>query len=159
MICNSIMTELNKIRGDEQMAQKITVLQALDKSLRATKTYIDNTVSNIDSIMSNKVDKIDGKGLSTNDFTDELKSRYEIAYAHSLIAHAPANAQKNSDITKNEIEAKLIGEIDSHTHNWSDIKGKPECADILDEKLVEYDEKINIIETHNITQNNRNCNG
>ena len=33
------------------MAQKITVLQALDKSLRATKTYIDNTVSNIDNMM------------------------------------------------------------------------------------------------------------
>ena len=31
-------------------------------------------------------------------------------------SHAPANAQKNSDITKAEIEAKLIGEISSHTH-------------------------------------------
>ena len=29
---------------------------------------------------------------------------------------APNNAQKNSDITKAEIEAKLIGEITSHTH-------------------------------------------
>ena len=52
------------------MAQKITVLQALDKSLRATKTYVDN-------IASNKVDKVNGKGLSTNDFTDELKFKYE----------------------------------------------------------------------------------
>ena len=130
------------------MAQKITVLQALDKSLRATKTYIDNVVSN-------KVDKVDGKGLSTNDFTNELKSKYEAAYAHSLTKHAPIDAQKNSDITRDEIETKLIGEIDSHTHNWSNIKNKPECADILDEKIAEYDEKINIIETHNITQNNR----
>jgi len=30
---------------------------------------------------------------------------------------APSNAQKNSDITKAEIEAKLIGEISSHSHN------------------------------------------
>jgi hypothetical protein len=35
---------------------------------------------------------------------------------HILAAHAPANAQKNSDITKAEIEAKLTGEISSHTH-------------------------------------------
>lgn len=35
---------------------------------------------------------------------------------HVTSAHAPANAQKNSDITKGEIEAKLIGEIVSHTH-------------------------------------------
>jgi hypothetical protein len=36
--------------------------------------------------------------------------------AHVSSAHAPANAQKNSDITKAEIEAKLVGEIATHTH-------------------------------------------
>lgn len=36
--------------------------------------------------------------------------------AHVASAHAPSDAQKNSDITKAEIEAKLIGEIASHTH-------------------------------------------
>lgn len=35
---------------------------------------------------------------------------------HIAAAHAPSNAQKNSDITKAEIEAKLAGEISSHTH-------------------------------------------
>jgi hypothetical protein len=35
---------------------------------------------------------------------------------HVTAAHASADAQKNSDITKSEIEAKLIGEISSHTH-------------------------------------------
>src|SRR5688572_10208513 len=35
---------------------------------------------------------------------------------HIASAHAPSNAQKNSDITKAEIEAKLTGEISSHTH-------------------------------------------
>ena len=38
------------------------------------------------------------------------------AYDHSQSAHAPSNAQKNSDITKAEIEAKLIGAITTHTH-------------------------------------------
>ena len=41
------------------------------------------------------------------------------AYNHSQAAHAPANAQKNSDITKAEIEAKLTGTITSHTHNYA----------------------------------------
>jgi len=36
--------------------------------------------------------------------------------AHVVAAHAPSNAQKNSDITKAEIEAKLTGELSSHTH-------------------------------------------
>ena len=38
------------------------------------------------------------------------------AYEHSQTEHAPANAQKNSDITKAEIEAKLTGVISSHSH-------------------------------------------
>jgi hypothetical protein len=41
------------------------------------------------------------------------------AYNHSQAAHAPSNAQKNSDITKAEIEAKLTGAITSHTHNYA----------------------------------------
>jgi len=36
--------------------------------------------------------------------------------AHVTSQHAPSNAQKNSDILKSEIEAKLTGEISSHTH-------------------------------------------
>ena len=36
--------------------------------------------------------------------------------AHVISAHAPSNAQKNSDILKSEIEAVLTGQISSHTH-------------------------------------------
>lgn len=43
--------------------------------------------------------------------------RGKTAYDHSQTAHAPANAQKNSDITKAEIEAKLTGAITTHTHS------------------------------------------
>lgn len=39
--------------------------------------------------------------------------------AHVASAHAPSNAQANADITKAEIEAKLTGEISSHTHPGS----------------------------------------
>ncbi len=39
------------------------------------------------------------------------------AYLHALSQHAPANAQKNSDITIYEIEAKLIGNLTSHNHD------------------------------------------
>ena len=53
----------------------------------------------------------------TNNLTDELKTNYDTAYTHSQSAHAPSNAQKNSDITKSEIEAKLIGDITTHTHS------------------------------------------
>lgn len=37
-------------------------------------------------------------------------------YAAHILSHAPADAQKNSDVTKSEIEAKLTGTISSHSH-------------------------------------------
>lgn len=39
------------------------------------------------------------------------------AYMHSIADHAPADAQKNSLITKAEIETKLTGTITTHNHS------------------------------------------
>lgn len=44
---------------------------------------------------STKVDKVTGKGLSTNDLTNALKTNYDAAYSHSQSAHAPSDAEKN----------------------------------------------------------------
>ena len=49
----------------------------------------------IDKELAKKVDKVDGKGLSTNDLTAVLKGQYDAAYEHSTAAHAPVNAQSN----------------------------------------------------------------
>ena len=60
--------------------------------------------------------------------------RGKTAYDHSQAAHAPSNAQKNSDITKAEIEAKLTGNITSHTHTTLDeenLAGKTLSLDDL----------------------------
>lgn len=46
-------------------------------------------------------------------------TQWAAAYGHASGApHAPSNAQKNSDITKAEIEAKLTGAITTHTHSY-----------------------------------------
>lgn len=52
------------------------------------KQYIEDKILN-------KVDKVSGKGLSTNDLTNTLKNNYDSAYTHSTTAHAPSNAQAN----------------------------------------------------------------
>lgn len=54
------------------------------------KKIADNTMA-----IDGKVDKVEGKGLSTNDLTDDLKANYDVAYEHSQVAHAPADAQAN----------------------------------------------------------------
>lgn len=45
--------------------------------------------------LGKKVDKVTGKGLSTNDLTAALKANYDAAYTHSQSAHAPSNAERN----------------------------------------------------------------
>ena len=67
--------------------------------------------------LSGKVDKATGKDLSENDLTDALKESYDGAVSHAAGIHAPVNAQKNSDITKEEIEAELTGPISTHSHS------------------------------------------
>jgi hypothetical protein len=54
--------------------------------------------------------------LGTTSSTAFRGDRGNTAYNHSQAAHAPSNAQKNSDITIDEIEAKLVGTITSHSH-------------------------------------------
>jgi len=78
-------------------------------------------------IVSNGVDwvVVIGGGVETDpvfsaseayNITSTDTTQWDTAYSHSQSAHAPTNAQKNSDITKDEIEAKLTGEILTHTH-------------------------------------------
>lgn len=56
---------------------------------------IAGEVTRVDGELAKKVDKVTGYGLSKNDLTDELKGQYDAAYQHSLVDHAPANAQAN----------------------------------------------------------------
>lgn len=51
----------------------------------ATQEYVDENIHqlqlNINNILTTKVDKIDGKQLSTNDLTDELQMKYDEAFS------------------------------------------------------------------------------
>lgn len=61
----------------------------------AIETAVGAETTRVNTELDKKVDKVDGKGLSTNDLTNELKGNYDAAYAHSQVAHAPAEAQAN----------------------------------------------------------------
>lgn len=61
----------------------------------AGNTALQALVTKVEGLLGNKVDKVAGKGLSTNDLTNELKTQYDAAYTHSQAQHAPADAEKN----------------------------------------------------------------
>lgn len=79
-----------------------TITDALIKNWNDAVTHISDKVKHITSdertlwnTVSDKVDIVEGKGLSTNDFTGKLKSNYDTAYTHSQSEHAPIDAEKN----------------------------------------------------------------
>lgn len=61
----------------------------------ASNAALQALVTQVETLLGNKVDKVAGKGLSTNDLTAELKGQYDAAYTHSQSAHAPSDAEKN----------------------------------------------------------------
>ena len=111
----------------------LTEHQSLEGYAKTSDLHSHSNKSVLDNITSAKVTEWDNKSTFsgsyndltnkptiptvTNDLTNTLKSNYDTAYTHSQSTHAPSNAQKNSDITKTEIEAKLTGNITSHTHS------------------------------------------
>lgn len=88
----------------------------------------DAALAELQAAVNNKVDKVDGKGLSTNDLTDELKVNYDAAYDHSQVAHAPADAQANV------IESiKVNGTAQSITDKSVDITVPTKVTDLTND--------------------------
>jgi hypothetical protein len=90
-------------------------------------TTTGKTYRCIDPNINNNPDTDDGSdwflmslALGEASNTAYRGDRGKTAYDHSQVAHAPSDAQKNSDILKSEIEAKLIGLISSHEHTNCD---------------------------------------
>ena len=85
----------------------------------AFNTCQDVFLSDVDSSKISNINSsinMGGSGSGTG-LTTEQVQQLQQSYTHSTSLHAPSNAQKNSDITKGEIEAKLIGNITTHTHS------------------------------------------
>lgn len=91
---------LAEVKADADIADSITKKHA-------------NTLDHSDAL-----DHTQGtdQGLDTGGANAVTALQTKTAYTHSQAAHAPSTAQANADITKAEIEAKLTGEIATHTH-------------------------------------------
>lgn len=114
----------------------------------APKTH-SHTVSQITDLqteLNKKVDVVEGKGLSTNDLTDELKGHYDTAYTHSQTAHAPVGAQANV------IEGiKVNGTLVTLTDKVADITVPTKVSDLDNDAkylvaadVAEFETKANV---------------
>lgn len=100
--------------------------------------YVDYLLSLLADKVGTKVDKISGKGLSTNDLTDELKGNYDTAYSHSQADHAPTDAQANiiENITVNGTTQAITSKTVNITVPTGSLANKSKVSnDDLSEEL------------------------
>ena len=131
----------NKEYVDQSIAQaNETQTSSIIQNIAGTyaeKTYVDNKVE------TNKYSHPSAHPASIIITTDDRqfasaqeKEQWNIGYNHSQAAHAPTNAQKNSDITKAEIEAKLTGTITSHSHDVNSEGSKLATESFVQAEIV-----------------------
>lgn len=69
------------------------------KNYQQNEICLDVAIETLKSQMQGKIDAVPGKGLSSNDLTDERIAQYDAAYNFSLLPHAPSNAERNTIIS------------------------------------------------------------
>ena len=130
-----------------------------DKALNDAIAELEVKVANQDTVVlaeaqayadaesAKKVDKVEGKGLSTNDLTNELKEQYDAAYAHSQVDHAPANAQANviESVKVNGVALEVADKAVDITVPTGALANKDEVAktDLAESLAAEIDAKLN----------------
>jgi hypothetical protein len=81
--------------------------------------------------LNGKVDKIAGKGLSTNDITDTLKGNYDTAYSHSQIVTGNPHGSTPADIGAEPANANIQAHVtitngtNPHQTTFANIASKP----------------------------------
>lgn len=108
-----------KLSGIEEGANKTTV----DSALSSTST---NPVQNkvINSSLSGKVDKVDGKGLSTNDYTTDEKNKLAgiEAGANKTVVDTALSSTSTNPVQNKVVNTALAGKAaSSHSHSAADI--------------------------------------
>lgn len=111
----------------------------------ATLEDIENTaeeaLTTINQGLDSKVDKIDGKGLSTNDFTNELKTQLEnlVAVGESAQSDFEINDESNPSFIKNRPVYHIPTEVWYPATNISVNNNNPgfSCGVSLSEEVIQ----------------------
>lgn len=102
-------------RQDRNGVRTASELQRRYKFGETEKTVEETTeaVSSLNAQFNNKVDKIPGKGLSTNDFSNTYKQDVE---ENTTARHTHTNKTVLNEITQENIDNWNSAEENSHTH-------------------------------------------
>jgi len=119
--------------------EALNTIKELAEALNNNPTQVDDILLQLTNLNTNKVDKIIGKGLSTNDFTNDLKASLEALLQRDLadVSDIPEELKSFTD----DSEHRLVTDAEKnawnskasaiHQHNISDIL---DLQKILDSK-------------------------
>ena len=109
--------------------EALNTIKELAEALNNNPTQVDDILLQLTNLNTNKVDKIIGKGLSTNDFTNDLKASLEALLQRDLadVSDIPAELKSFTD----DSEHRLVTDAEKnawnskasaiHQHTISDI--------------------------------------
>lgn len=96
---------------------------------------LESMVTDISSLQTSKVDKVDGKGLSSNDYTNTEKNKLagiESGAQKNKVTGVKGNAESTYRTGNVNITPANIGAaVSTHTHNKSQISGLIEPSDYV----------------------------
>lgn len=118
-ILSGLMSATDKARLDAlhallgESADADTVVNTINEVLAIFQNYPEGV--DLVTALNGKVDKVEGKQLSTNDLTDLLKNNYDVAYTHSQVTNANPHEVKYSDLMNKPTTLAEVGITDAMT--------------------------------------------
>ena len=123
----SILSDLTNLPTDTSIEAKIN--EAIDEilggasgafdTLKEVETYIsehEDVVTALNNAIGNKVDKVTGKGLSTNDFTDALKTKLDSL--KNTTVDTSLSATSTNPVQNKVVKSALDNKAEKvHTHD------------------------------------------
>ena len=101
----------------------------IDSELQKIENNMDLLALDLAAITDNKVDKVPGKGLSTNDFTDEDKNKLDGITLGTIVTDDPTTTFEEAGERENIVSGEKISVMFGKIRKWlSDMKSAAFCS-------------------------------
>ena len=112
------------LRGDGEWCEINIEDVNTEEILNQSKEYVDEKIEFVNDSLENKVEKVNGKGLSTNDYSTEEKEKLS-----NIESEAQVNVQSDWNVTDNTSDAfiknKPTSMPASDVYDWAKAEEKP----------------------------------
>ena len=148
-------TDLNTLLSKK--ATKTNTLSGYGITNAYTKTEVDSKVTTLNQSISNKVSKVTGKDLSTNDYTTDEKTKLsnveEGAQANKIESVSINGVAIKADDKKN-IDIKTITETDLNKYALQeDTYSKTDADAKFDALQIAVDKKVSVVDGKTLSTN------